>query len=440
MRFVSRIGCRAARAAIAGLAFAALGLACGDDDPTQVGSALRTAPDTLYALDVTTLLEDSVFALPVSLRSSPVGAVGRQGAYTSQILYDFRVPSFVVDEGETLQLDTGRFSVDLTQVSSPPFTGSMRLGMSEVVPQARIWSTSAVYDSIVLERLPELRTAVVAGEDTVSGSDFLATDPKLSVDILVRELADYDSVVARHETLEVNVALLFRGFVEGGPGFVNFQQVTAVLAPLPRFIGVYTSGTTTGTENAVAPARQLVVAEFDSIYSTGPHWVVSDAHRFHTFCEFPDLDDLRHLLPAQAFVQRADLILTQAARGDSTFGIGPNVGVVVPSNAVLDDSTLVYTESENSRALAFQTDEIPYTDVPPIGPAPGGQVLIAVTEYLFDQQEGTVKNRGMILRLSNEGSRARHFEYYGPTAPDPSTRPRLRIVYGLPADFGEDTP
>lgn len=439
MRFVSCLGGRAARAALAGFAFAALGLACGDDDPTQVGSTLRTAPDTLYALDLT-VREDSVFALPVSLRSSPIGAVGRQGAYTSQILYDFRVPSFVVDDGDTLQLDTGRFSVELNQVSTPPFTGRMRLGMSEVAPQARIWSRSAVYDSIVLVRLPELRTAVVAGEDTVSGDDFSASAPKITLEVLVRELADYDSVVVRHETLEVNVALLFRGFVEGGPGFVSFQQVTAALAPLPRFIGVYSTGTTTGIESPSAPTRQLVVVEFDSTYSTGTNWAVSDAQRFHTYCTFPDLDDLRHLLPPEAFVQRADLILTQAARGDSTFGIGPNVGVVVPSNAVLEDSSLVYTESENSRALAFQTDEIAYTAVPPIGPQPGGQLIIAVTAYLFDQQEGTVKNRGMILRLSNEGTRARHFEYYGPAASDPILRPRLRIIYGLPADFGEDTP
>jgi hypothetical protein len=67
-------------------------------------------------------------------------------------------------------------------------------------------------------------------------------------------------------------------------------------------------------------------------------------------------------------------------------------------------------------------------------------VVIPVTEYLFDEQEGNVVNRGMILRLSNEGTKARHFEFYGPLATDAAKRPRLRILYGMPADFGEDPP
>ena len=431
MRGASHSFWRLRRAAVVAAGIAALAPGCSDDDPTRVGSALRTPPDTLYAFETTTVLEDSVFTLPVSLRSTPIGAVGSQGPYRSQILYDFRVPSFVVDEGETLALDTGRFTVDLTQVTTAPFTGRMRLGMAEVAPGARDWSTAAVYDSTVLTRMPELRTAVVAGEDTVSGDDFLVADPKLTLAVQVRSLVDYDSVVAHRQTLAVNMALLFNGFVDGGPGFVNFQQVTAALAPLPRFVGTYAAGTTTGIESAIAPTRQLVVVEFDSTYSPGTHWVVSDAVRHHTFFTFPDLDDLRSHIPAAAFVHRADLILTQAARGDTIFGVGPNVGIVVPSDAVLADSSRVYGESENNRGLAFQTE---------LAPAPGSLVVIAVTAYLFDQQEGTVRNRGMILRLSNEGTRARHFEFHGPAAADPALRPRLRIVYGVPTEFGEGTP
>ena len=44
-------------------------------------------------------------------------------------------------------------------------------------------------------------------------------------------------------------------------------------------------------------------------------------------------------------------------------------------------------------------------------------------------------NRGMILRLSNEGTKARHFEFYGTGAANAAVRPRLRIVYGMPARF-----
>jgi len=46
-----------------------------------------------------------------------------------------------------------------------------------------------------------------------------------------------------------------------------------------------------------------------------------------------------------------------------------------------------------------------------------------------------VPNRGMILRLSNEGTKARHFEFYGSAAADSTVRPRLRIVYSMPARF-----
>ena len=68
------------------------------------------------------------------------------------------------------------------------------------------------------------------------------------------------------------------------------------------------------------------------------------------------------------------------------------------------------------------------------------EVTINVIEYLFDQQEGDVPNHGMLLRVSNEGTKARHFEFFGGADPDPARRPRIRIAYGLPADFGGGQP
>ncbi len=410
---------------------ALLALACGEDDPTRVGSDLRTPPDTVMAIDLV-VVEDSVFSLPVSLRSSPIGVIGAQGAYTSQILYDFRVPSFVVDEGETLHLDDGRFRIDLTKVTTAPFTGAMLLGMREVELAARTWSRDAIYESTVFTELPQLRPGMVAIGDTVAGSDLTMETPSLVLEFDVRSLADYDSVVADRQTLEVNVALVWLGFVSGGPGFIDFQQVTALNQPLPRFVANYAAPTTTGVERSVAPSRQLVVVEFDSTYTPGTNWVVSDAHRFHTFLEFSDLDRLRTQLPEAAYVLRADLLLVQVARGDTIFGIGPNIGLSVPSSAVQDDSTLVFSTDENNRALERES-------ITELTPSPGSSVTINITAELAFQQEGK-QNRGMILRLSNEGTRVRHFEFHGPAAADSTLRPRLRLIYGLPAGFGEEAP
>jgi len=433
----------AARAVTVLVLFVACILACGEDEPTGVGQDLRTAPDTLLVFETSNVVTDSVYSLPVSLRRSPTGQIGKQGPYTAQILYDFRVPSFIVEDADTLRLTRGHFEVDLTKVTTSPFTGIMHLGMREVALAARGWSTSAVFDSTVLTALPELLPTFV-GDTLVADTDFQADEPKLTMRVDVHSLVDFDSVLARSEPLTVNVALVFLGFTAGGPGFVNFQQINAASVPLPRFVGSYVdplNPTTTGSDSPVGPARQLVVVEFDSAYSPGSNWVVSDAQRFHTFFSFPALDSLRSSIPQEAFVHRADLILTQAARGDTIFGVGPNVGVIVPSDAALTDSTLVFSEGENNRPIALPQPES-QTDVAGVSLTPnaGVQVVMEVTVYLFEQQEGTVKNRGMILRLSNEGTGARHFEFLGPTAIDTAQRPRLRIIYGLPADFGEGHP
>ena len=416
-------------AILAGLV-ALLALGC-EDDPTRVGSDLRSPPDTVMAIDLL-VVEDSVFSLPVSLRSSATGQIGAQGPYTSQILYDFRLPSFIVDEGDTLTLDDGNLRIDVNRTTLAPFTGAMRLGVREVEVASRTWSSDAVYSSTVFTRLPPLRPDVVAGEDTIAGTDLMLNEPRIVVDFDVHSLVDYDSVVADRQTLEVNVALLFLGFTGGGPGFVDFQQITALNAPLPRFVATYVGTATTGVERSLAPARQLVVVEFDSTYSPGTNWVVSDAHRFHTYLEFSDLDRLRAQLPEEAFVLRADLLLVQAARGDTIFGTGPNIGISVPSSAVDADSTLVYSVDENNRGLERESETA-------LTPSPGSLVTINVTTELALQQE-VKPNRGMILRLSNEGTRARHFEFHGTAAADTTLRPHLRLVFGLPADFGEGAP
>jgi hypothetical protein len=60
-----------------------------------------------------------------------------------------------------------------------------------------------------------------------------------------------------------------------------------------------------------------------------------------------------------------------------------------------------------------------------------------VTPYFFDIQEGTVPDRGMILRLANEGTKVRHFEFYGGPAAL-NQRPQLYIVYSMPSQFEGD--
>ncbi|MFQ5600729.1 MAG: hypothetical protein ACE5G2_09245 [Candidatus Krumholzibacteriia bacterium] len=56
------------------------------------------------------------------------------------------------------------------------------------------------------------------------------------------------------------------------------------------------------------------------------------------------------------------------------------------------------------------------------------------------ERRRTVEHHGMLLRLSNEGTKARHFEFYGSAEPDSALRPRVRIIYGMPADFEGDEP
>ena len=149
--------------------------------------------------------------------------------------------------------------------------------------------------------------------------------------------------------------------------------------------------------------------------------MVSDGYRQHTWVVF---DSPSTLLPPGAFVHRADFVITQVDSASGlAFGSSPSIGVMIPL-----DTTQVFSEEQNTLALSFSTV---------LDNLPGAQVSLNVTAYLLDQQEGSVENTGMILRLSNEGSKARHFEYHGVDDPDPAVRPRIRLYYGMPADFGD---
>jgi hypothetical protein len=172
----------------------------------------------------------------------------------------------------------------------------------------------------------------------------------------------------------------------------------------------------------VGPRRRRSVVEIDSFYTAGTNLAVSDGFRLHAFVQF---DSLRNVLPDSALVYLAELVLTQVHSPNSNFtsGTGENrLGVIVP------DSLPFTTKSTNERRISFRSSIVP------LG---GTTVTMTVTPYLFDQQEGNVPNRGMILALEEEGTRIRHFEFYGAAAPD-TLRPRLRLVYGFPAPFEGD--
>ena len=85
------------------------------------------------------------------------------------------------------------------------------------------------------------------------------------------------------------------------------------------------------------------------------------------------------------------IVLQVDTTAGTSFGTAQQIGVVIPT-----DTTKIYTDSTAARGLAF--------NAPFLTPLPGTEVAITITLYMFDQQEGRVPNRGMILRLSNEGT------------------------------------
>lgn len=408
-------------------------LSCGDDDPTSLGSDLRTAPDTLRVAELRTVVFDSVFHLPfdptvipdstrptrksgIWLGASPTGQIGSQQLYATQLLFEFRVPTFILDvnSGDTLELDSARFEIGFTDAPQQSYDGTMSLALYEVAPAGRIWTTDSTWAEV-----PELQPGQPLSTVMVADTEFGDPEFEVEMDLDPKVLIGFDSVLVHRDSLDVNVACLFEGFDADGKGFIEFPYQSNARASNVRFVGGYRDPITSPVEHPSAPVHKLAVVEFDPNYTSGTNLVASDGHRLHTFVRFPDV---RTVLPESAIVQAAELILVQADRGDSIFGEGPNIGVIVLS--ATDDP---YDQSVNEKSLVF---------VESIVAVPELEVSINVTGNIFDQQEGTVPNHGYLLRLSNEGTKARHFEFFGSAEADSTRRPRIRITYGLPADFG----
>jgi hypothetical protein len=385
---------------------------CKEDTLTDLGAPLRTAPDSLRSVDLVATVTDTVFPVPVSMGNSPTGQVGQQSPYTTHLLYAFKVPSFTIDVSDTFGLDTANLTIELADnLGDAPFSGVMRLTLRELQSDQRGWSTDSI-----LTQLPDLTPATLADDVLLDAVGFDADD-KLFFELDLGSFTDYDSVRALGDSLEINVTLMFNGFDSGAPGFLEYPHGTTT--PSATFNG-FSDDQPTGAILTANPLRQLMVVEYDSTYSPDTRFVVSDGHRTHTWVVFADVSTV---LPENAFVTRADFVLIQA---DSTvglsFGVGPSLGVMIPS-----DTTQVFSEEQNTLGLSFSTG---------LDAAPGEEVSINITAYMLDQQEGTVENVGMILRLSNEGTKARHFEFHGSRDSNPALRPRIRIIYGTPADFG----
>lgn len=387
---------------------------CKEETPSDLGAVLRSAPDSLLSVDLFATVIDTVFPIPVSLGNSPTAQIGQHGPYTTHVLYAMKFPTFTVDDGDTFRLDTASFSVELaTTLGDAPFTGVLNVGLGEVQADQRDWSP----DSVIV-RLPDLTPAMVARDTTIDAVTF-DDDTKLFFDLNLSNLADFDSVRAAGDSLEFNVALVFRSFASGEPGFLEYPYLNGVV-PAAIFNG-FSDDVPSGTILTANPSKRVTVVEFDSTYSTGTNWATSDGYRLHTWVLF---DSVSTVLPPGAFVHRADFVITQVDSASGLiFGAGPSVGVMIPS-----DTTQVFSEAQNTLGLSFTAT---------LENLPGSQVSLNITAYMLDQQEGTVPNTGMILRLSNEGTKARHYEYFGSQTADVARRPVVRIIYGVPSDFGE---
>ena len=398
---------RHAAGLVAAAAAAAYLLGCGDDTLTGLGSDRRTHPDSLRTLEITTIDLDSVYPVPVSLGRSSVAQIGAQFPYRSHILLDFRIPTLSVVDGDSLRLDTATLLVRSDSLLQAPFTGAMRIGLQEVAEDARGWSADSLLDSSIVV-LPPLDPEPLARDTVLVGAELANKSAQLRFQIDLAQVADYDSVRTAGGTLEVNVALVFEAFETAGEGFltVPFKE---------QLIGF--SNDQVEAIATVSPRRGRSVVELDPTYTPGPKLVVSDGFRWHSFVQF---DSLRNFLPDSALIFRADLVLTVVDSLDgSSFGIGPTLGVIVPD-------TLAFTNpATNLRTISFRG---------PLTPVALSTVIVPITPYVFDQQEGRVPNRGMILGLPLEGVQVRHFEFYGSAAAD-SLRPRLKVVWGFPAPF-----
>jgi hypothetical protein len=389
-------------------------LGCGNDDPTGLGSDLRTAPDTLYVVELDSVAADTVYAQPGWLDQAPLGQVGSRFPYTAHVLYAFQIPTRVVQAPDTFQLDSLTLVLRADSLTEAPFAGSMRLGLLEVAPAARGWRADSLMDE-----LPALEPDELAPDTVLAGSALANRSLRLGFTLRLDRVADYRAVRDTGGTLEVNVALRFEGFDTSGRGFLELPFRDAAGSETAQLIG-FSDAQPAGAIATVVPAKRRALVDFDATYSPGTKLAVSDGYRLHSYLRFGPLRGPGRL-PDSALVHLAELVLTQVDSLDGTgFGLGPRLGAIVPR-----DTDSLYTLNENRRSLAFSSE---------LAALPRSQVTIPITPYAFDIQEGTVPDRGLILRLSNEGTKARHFEFYGGAAAD-SLRPRLRIIYSLPAPF-----
>jgi hypothetical protein len=393
---------------------------CSDDELTSVGRDTRNAPDTLYVREFTDLFADTVFAIPGSLGRAEVGQVGRRAPYTSHVLYAFRFPSWVLENNagvtDTLRADELHFVLRMDSLTVAPFTGTMRIGVQEVAPgPPRDWARTGRIDSLLVA-LPQLDLAPVTPDTLLVASELAGDAVRLDFRLATAAIAGYDSVLARGDSLDIHLAVLFEGFVAAGKGFLDLplrnpdRLAQVVVFSQDRVVAI----------QSPTPFRSRPVVEFDSTFAFGDKIAVSDGFRQHTFLRFAPL---RRILPDSALVFAAELVLTQVDTldGDSFSSGLVSLGVVVPN-----DTTQIFSQATALRPIAFATA---------LNPVPNTSVVVPVTPYIFDIQEGNVPDRGMILRLSNEGTRVRHFEFYGGAAPDSTRRPRLRLIYGFPAGF-----
>jgi hypothetical protein len=350
-----------------------------------------------------------------------VGQLGRQGASTAHILYAFRIPSrFLEASGavvDTLFADELDLNLETDSLSAAPFTGAMRVRLLEVAPGApRGWARASFIDS-TLSQLPATDPDALAPDTVIAGAALARSIARVHFDLVPARIAGFDSVRVRGDSLDVNVVVEFESFATPGQGFLELPLADTAGRRRGHLV-VFSNDRPDVAVLTAAPVRSRPLVELDAAYSPGTKVVVSDGVRLHTYLKFPPL---RQAVPDSALVFAAELVLTQVDTLDGrAFGAGTHLGVVVPT-----DTSQIFSDATARRPVAFRA---------PLAAAPNSEVAILVTPYLFDIQEGNVPDRGMILRVSDEGIKARQFEFYGGAAA-PALRPRLRIVWGVPADF-----
>jgi len=406
---------RSGRWLAAGLLAAFFG--CGNEDPTRLGPGTRRSPGPLRDTVLAVVRADTVFPVPVALGSSPVGQLGFQLAYTSHLLLAYSLPTQSVIGVDTLRLDTANLILRTDSLVVVPFRGRMRIRLLEVATAARGWSPDSA-----LTALPMLEPDALARDTLLTDSTTVGRLNKLEFAIDLNRIDGYRAARDSGKPLDVNVAVKFEGFdPAGGEGFLEVRLRDVNRNPTTQLIGF--SNDDANAIATVRPARQTAVVLYDATYDPGTKLVVSDGFRQHTFLQFAPFGTV---LPESALVHRAELRLTMVdSTAGTSFGASEALGIIVPADTTVATR---FSRATNTRPFEFSTRLVTF---------PGIEVPITVTAYAFAIQERISLDRGLILRLANEGTKARHFEFYGGAAPD-SLRPRLHLVYSLPSGFEGD--